>query len=191
MAEYISGPAVVGEFEKVSYPVFERELKKTFGIDIPWQTWVKISPAPDDPVDLGKYYEELALPARATHGSAGHDFRSPVAFELRGGETVTIPTGIRVKIRDGWFLMCTPKSGLGFKYRLQLDNTVGIIDSDYYYSDNEGHIMLRITNDNRGGKILRVERGQGFAQGIFLPYGVTVSDNAEAVRNGGFGSTGA
>ena len=82
-----------------------------------------------------------------------------------------------------------PRSGLGFRYRLQLDNTVGVIDSDYFDSDNEGHIMARITNDSREGKELSLARGTAFMQGIFMEYGVTQDDNAEDVRNGGFGST--
>ena len=40
-----------------------------------------------------------------------------------------------------WVLKCYPRSGLGFKFRPQLNNTVGDIDSDYFYSDNEGHIF--------------------------------------------------
>ena len=82
-----------------------------------------------------------------------------------------------------------PRSGLGFKFRLQLNNTVGIIDSDYFYSDNEGHIFIKITNDSNEGKTVQVKAGTGFAQGIFLEYGITVDDDATAVRNGGFGST--
>ena len=82
-----------------------------------------------------------------------------------------------------------PRSGLGFKFRFQLDNTVGVIDSDYARSDNEGHIFLRMTNDSREGKGLRIAAGTAFAQGIFLPFGITVDDEASAVRNGGFGST--
>ena len=80
-------------------------------------------------------YEELKLPKRATKGSAGYDFFSPIDFSLAPGETIKIPTGIRAKIDDGWVLKIYPRSGLGFKFRLQLNNTVGIIDSDYYYSD--------------------------------------------------------
>ena len=82
-----------------------------------------------------------------------------------------------------------PRSGLGFKYRFQLDNSVGIIDSDYARSDNEGHIFMRMTNDNREGKSLLVPAGTAFAQGIFLPFGITVDDDARGVRNGGLGST--
>ena len=81
------------------------------------------------------------------------------------------------------------RSGLGFKYRLQLNNTVGIIDSDYYYSDNEGQIFAKITNDSNEGKTVEVEAGDGFMQGIFVQYGITLDDDVTEVRNGGFGST--
>lgn len=100
-----------------------------------------------------------------------------------------ILTGIRARIDDGWVLKIYPRSGLGFKYRLQLNNTVGIIDSDYYGSDNEGHIQIKLTNDSREGKRLEVKEGTGFAQGIFLEYGITVDDETTEERNGGFGST--
>ena len=82
-----------------------------------------------------------------------------------------------------------PRSGLGFKYRLQLNNTVGIIDSDYYNSDNEGHIFIKITNDSNEGKTMQIKKGEGFCQGIFVEYGITEDDDVADVRNGGFGST--
>ena len=133
--------------------------------------------------------ESLPLPKRATAGSAGYDFYAPEAFTLAPGQTIKIPTGVRAKIAEGWVLMLFPRSGLGFKYRLQLDNTVGVIDSDYFGSDNEGHIFVKITNDGKSGKTLTVNKGEGFCQGIFLPFGVTEDDEATALRNGGFGST--
>ena len=88
--------------------------------------------------DCESVYADIGLPRRATVGSAGYDFFAPYDFTLAPGETAKIPTGIRVKMEDGWVLMLFPRSGLGFKYRVQLDNTVGIIDGDYYDSDNEG-----------------------------------------------------
>ena len=132
-------------------------------------------------------YNDFSLPKRATAGSAGYDFFAVKDFSVAPGETITIPTGVRSKIEDGWVLKIYPRSGLGFKYRLTLNNTVGIIDSDYYYSDNEGHIFIRMTNC--GDKLLEVKKGQGFAQGIFLEYGITVDDDVTTLRNGGFGST--
>ena len=86
-------------------------------------------------------------------------------------------------------MKCYPRSGLGFKFRLQLNNTVGIIDSDYYNSDNEGHIFAKLTNDSNEGKTVQIKAGEGFMQGIFVEYGITVDDSVTDVRNGGFGST--
>lgn len=134
-------------------------------------------------------YNGIELPTRATKGSAGYDFKSPMDIKLQPGETIKIPTGIRCKIEDSWVLQIYPRSSLGFKYRLQLDNTIGVIDSDYYGSNNEGHIMVKITNDSNEGKRFEVNMGQGFVQGIFVPYGITVDDKANEERDGGFGST--
>ena len=108
---------------------------------------------------------------------------------LQPGETIKIPTGVRVEMEPNWVLKCYPRSGLGFKFRLQLNNTVGIIDSDYFYSDNEGHIFAKLTNDTNEGKTVQISAGNGFMQGIFVEYGITVDDDVTDVRNGGFGST--
>ena len=132
---------------------------------------------------------DIQLPKRGDSRSAGYDFYAPDTFVLEPGKTVKIPTGIRVEMEDGWVLKCYPRSGLGFKYRLQLNNTVGIIDSDYFYSDNEGHIFAKLTNDSNEGKTLEIAKGTGFMQGIFVEYGITVDDDTDEVRNGGFGST--
>ena len=139
--------------------------------------------------DCDKVYENIKLPKRATVGSAGYDFFAPFDITLKPGETIKIPTGIRAKIDDGWVLKLYPRSGLGFKFRLQLNNTVGIIDSDYYYSDNEGHIFCKITNDSNEDKTVCIKAGEGFCQGLFIEYGITYDDDATDIRNGGFGST--
>lgn len=132
-------------------------------------------------------YQTIRLPQRATAGSAGYDFFAPFEFTVNAGETVKIPTGIRAKIDQGWVLSIYPRSSLGFKYRLTLDNTVGIIDSDYYGAQNQGHIFIKMTNC--GNVPLTVAAGGAFAQGIFTQYGITYDDDATALRTGGFGST--
>ena len=73
---------------------------------------------------------------------------------------------------------------------MQLNNTMAVIDSDYYHSSNEGHIFAKVTNDSVEDKILDVKTGDGFLQAIFIPYGITYSDDAKGVRDGGMGSTG-
>ena len=166
----------IAKFEKVSEERFLEDLTDAF---------------PEYTKEQAKeIYASLRLPERATKGSAGYDYFSPVSFTLKPGETIKIPTGIRARMEEGWVLCNFPRSGQGFKFRLQLNNTVGIIDSDYYDSDNEGHIMAKLTNDSNEGKVLTVRAGEGFLQGIFFPFGITQDDEADAVRNGGFGSTG-
>lgn len=142
-----------------------------------------------DASEAREIYESIKLPRRATSGSAGYDFFAPQRFSLLPNETIRIPTGIRAEINEGWVLQLYPRSGLGFQYRLQMNNTVGIIDSDYFAADNEGHIFIKMTNANREGKTLLISAGEGFAQGIFVPFGITVDDDADGARHGGFGST--
>lgn len=139
--------------------------------------------------NAGEVYDKIKLPRRATSGSAGYDIFAPCDITLAPGETAKVATGIRAWIEDGWVLKIYPRSGLGFKFRLQLNNTVGIIDSDYYNSDNEGHIFIKITNDTNEGKTVEIPAGTAFAQGIFVEYGITLDDDADGIRNGGFGST--
>lgn len=138
---------------------------------------------------LVNIYNELKLPKRATKGSAGYDFFAPFDIEIKAGETVKFPTGYRVHLDDDKFLMIVPRSGLGFKYRCQLDNTVGIIDSDYYYSDNEGEMWIKLTNDSREGKTIHIPKGTAYAQGIILSFFKTDDDFSDGIRNGGFGSS--
>lgn len=165
----------VGNFEKVSYDQFYAAMKDGFDME--------------DEI-IRDLYDGIELPTRATSGSAGYDFKSPMCFVLSPGKTIKVPTGIRVKINSGWWLAALPRSGMGFKYRVQLDNTVGVVDEDYYGSSNEGHIFIKITNDTKEDKTLCVSAGDGFVQAIFIPYGITYDDNAQDVRDGGMGSTG-
>jgi dUTP pyrophosphatase len=139
--------------------------------------------------EIKEIYDYIQLPKRATKGSAGYDFYAPFDITLAPGETIKIPTGIRVYMLDNYVLTLYPRSGLGFKYRLQLNNTVVIIDSDEYNSSNEGHIFAKITHDSNEGKTLHIDKNTGFMQGIFVEYGITFDDDALGIRNGGFGST--
>lgn len=165
----------IAKFEKVSFEQFKKDILEVY---------------PDiSDVLINDIYNNIDLPKRATRGSAGYDFFLPMSLCLRPGECMVVPTGIRVNMAPGWVLKTYPRSGLGFKYRAQLDNTVGIIDQDYYYSDNEGHIKLKIRNLSVEDKVLFVEHGKAFTQGIFVEYGITYDDDVTDIRNGGFGST--
>lgn len=169
----------VAKFEKVSYEQFKKDWLNTFGN------------YNNDEKKIKEIYDSIKLPVRGTSGSAGYDFSLPDNMNIFIGGSLLIPTGIRCKIKEGWVLKIYPRSGLGTKTGIALANTVGIIDSDYFYADNEGHIFIKLTDDSKSlGKNLSMLRGDRFCQGIFLPYGITEDDEPISnKRHGGFGST--
>lgn len=152
--------------------------------------------------EFQNWYDAIKLPKRSTVGSAGYDFYSPFHINMKtklvwvkDGIATTenehpsyiIPTGIRCAMPDNVVLMLYPRSGLGFKYGARLNNTVAIIDADYYNAENYGHIMAKIKVDDRN---LTLNAGDRFMQGVFVNYLTTDDDDASGERTGGFGSTG-
>jgi len=160
------------KFEKVSNKQYQSDLSNLL---VPY---------------LSYSYDCVKLPTRATEKSSGYDFYAPFDFNLEVGESITIPTGIRMITDKYVWLLCMPRSGLGCKFRMQLDNTVGNVDGDYWKADNEGHIFAKITNDGKEGKPLIIKCGDRFMQGVILPFATTDDDEATGTRTGGHGSTG-
>ena len=134
-------------------------------------------------------YNLIKLPKRATMFSAGYDIFAPYDIEILPKGTVKVPTGIRVILDDDKFLAIYPRSGLGFKYKMQLYNSVGVIDADYSGSDNEGHIWAKFYNDSPDGKTITIKQGEAMCQGIIQQFFKTDNDEANGIRNGGIGST--
>jgi len=165
----------VAEFHKVSFNQFLQDSKAAGFID-----------SETDPEIVKIIWDQIKLPKRATGGSAGYDFYLPFPFSLSPCASVTIPTGIRCDMQPGWCLFLLPRSGLGFKYGIRLLNTVGLIDSDYYYAKNEGHIQAKIEVESN----MCLQQGDRLIQGVFLPHGLARTEETVGVRTGGFGSTG-
>lgn len=162
---------VVGKFEKISL----EQWHKDYG---------------DDSNSEGdKTFEGIPIPKRSSIGSAGYDIHTPFGFTLEPNDEILIPTGLKCKMNDGWFLMAVPRSGLGFKYYTRLANTVGIIDASYYNNEsNEGHMFVKIRNE--GNKPVVIEKYDRVCQMIFVPYGITEDDDINNKRIGGLGSSG-
>ena len=99
-----------------------------------------------------------------------------------------VPTGMKCKIPDSYYLELSVRSSCPFKHWLILANGVGIIDSDYYNNpDNEGHIFYQMINLSPFDILLH--KGDIIGQGILKPYCITKDDKTNATRAGGFGST--
>lgn len=162
------------KFEKVSFTQFASDITAVTSLENQ---------------NIKDIYKAIPLPRRATKGSAGYDFYIPFDVELAPGESTVIPSGIRVFMPSKVVLLLIPRSGLGVRYRMQLANTIGVIDSDYYYAANEGHIIITITNDSKEDKSLRISKGDRFVQGIFIPFLICEDDTSAENRTGGFGST--
>ena len=173
----------IAKFEKVSFNQWKEDLLSGDLKDM-------YSRFPE--IQLKKIYDAIKLPKRATTGSAGYDFFLPLPIlDIPVNSYVTIPTGIRCKIDEGWVLEIYPRSGHGFKYGVHLANSCGIIDSDYYGAKNEGHILVKLVNDSLLKKQIELTQCDAFCQGKFAPYGITVDDDEheKEVRKNGFGST--
>lgn len=174
----------MAKFHKVSFNQFKKDWIDNFPM-------LQDEMLDDDFVDnhVRKIYDNIKLPKRATMNSAGYDFFSPMSFTLEPGEYIKIPTGIRCEMYDGWAMLAFPRSGQGFKYGIHHANTIPVIDSDYFESDNEGHIFFKMINDSALAKTIKIEEGDAFCQGMFVQYGITLDDDTTEMRNGGFGST--
>lgn len=176
LKESLDNPQVVGKFHKVSLEQFTKDFSANKELDN---------------FNIKDVYENvLTTPVRSSVGSAGHDFILTEDVFLKPGESVKILTGIRAEIKENWVLLLAPRSGLGSKFRMQLNNTIGVIDSDYFGADNEGHIMATFINDSNEGKELYLKAGDRFMQGFFVPYGITEDDVPLGKRTGGYGSSG-
>lgn len=132
-------------------------------------------------------YDNIKLPKRATAQSAGYDFFSPISFVLEPNDYIKIPTGIHCEMYDGWTMLLFIRSSLGFKHGMSMPTSVSVIDGDYFNADNEGHIMVKLQNNST--KSVRINKGDGFVQGVFVPFGITLDDNTTTERTGGIGST--
>lgn len=158
--------------------------------------------------NMDQMYENIKIPTRATKGSVGYDFVTPFPFTLNSGSKVWIPTGIRVEIlKEDWSLLIMPKSRTA-KNSIRISNTIGLVDPDYYYADNEGHIVIALempdTAHNHEVKAIfgRVctnfiepvifKAGDGIGQGVFVECGMVMGENISQMkkRTGGYGSTG-
>ena len=141
-------------------------------------------------VNFKKLDKNAHAPTYGSEFAAGADLYALTNGEtvrFSPGETKMIHTGLAVEIPVGYAGLIYARSGIATKRGLAPANKVGVIDSDYFGSDNEGHIIVKLTNC--GDKPLSVKKYAPFCQGVFLPFGITESDATDGIRNGGFGST--
>ena len=121
---------------------------------------------------------------RATKGSAGHDIRVTDGAVVNPGETVVFHTGVRVHMDTDDVLLMFVRSSVGIKRHLMMSTGTSVIDSDF-----TDEIMVPLTN--YGSEPQEIKSGERVAQGVFVKYLLTDTDDTDEERKGGIGSTGA
>ncbi len=126
------------------------------------------------------------LPQRATTHSAGYDFFCPTQLVIPPHSTKLIWTDIKIELNPNEFLLMVPRSSMAIKKSIQLTNSPGIIDADYYNNPStEGNIAISLHNFGTDTQIL--ESNERIAQGIILNY--KAFEELYIMRKGGIGST--
>lgn len=134
-------------------------------------------------------FENINLPKRATKDSAGYDIEAAEDTLIKAKEIVLVKTGVRVKMPKGEVVLMFPRSSLALKKGLMMSNGVGVIDSDYYYASNLGHIMIPLYNFK--DEDVLIKKGERISQAIFTNFHKTTNEEDSGVtRLGGFGSSG-
>lgn len=134
----------------------------------------------------------VKLPTQATAGSAGYDFyciEDTVIPQLDPyvPKPTFVPTGVKAYMKSGEALLLFARSSLS-KQGLQLANSVGLTDQDYYSNeDNDGHIQFILWNYS--GSPVLIKKGDRIGQGMFTTYLKADGGNSKEQRTGGFGST--
>ena len=156
--------------------------------------------------------EETITPGYARHGDAGMDIYSNDDYTINPGETLIIPTGIKVAIPEGYAILIQPRSGLSAKTKLRVANTPGLIDSGYrdeigviienieppfkdidYEFDDNGEIHIKSILH---GSSYTISKGDRIAQMrlVKVPQAHLIEvpsvENIGVNREGGFGHTG-
>lgn len=162
------------------------------------------------PIELCR--ENAKVPNYATLGDAGLDLYALEDYDIAPGETVLIPTGIKVALPIGHELQVRPRSGQSLKTKLRVANTPGTIDSGYrgeicviveniepkiadieYDFNEDGTIYIKSILH---GKTYHISKGSKFAQlvlniiptaSFFTVDSIQVFDSER--KDGGFGST--
>ena len=144
--------------------------------------------------EIAKGFEEkgVHLPVRKTKYSAGYDIEAAedavIPSFKKGMNPTLIKTGIKAYMQDDEVLYLYNRSSNPKKKGLVLANGVGVIDKDYYGNvDNDGHIMFAFFNIK--DEDITIKKGEAIGQGVFSKYLVVDNDQAEGMREGGFGST--
>ena len=130
---------------------------------------------------------DVTLPTRGSSKAMAYDFYANDTYTVEPNSIAKVWTDVKAYMGDNECLILNVISSLGGKFMLA--NTAGWIDSDYYSNENnDGNIGVFLKNISN--ETLTINKGERVAQGAFFNFLVADNGNTDAIRNGGFGSSG-
>ncbi len=149
--------------------------------------------------------EGAVLPTYANPYDAGMDVYAAEDCIIKPGETVKVPTGIKLAIPPGYEMQIRPRSGISSKTLLRIPNSPATIDAGYrdevmvlvYNASDKSSDEIRFITDtgNKTGNYF-IKRGERIAQFVLVEIPVVnweLTDDVKKFgedRGGGFGSSG-
>lgn len=132
---------------------------------------------------------DVPVPHYAHPGDAGADVTTRVDVELAPGQRVTVPTGLRIALPDGYVALVHPRSGLAARHGVTIVNAPGTVDAGY-----RGEISVTLLNTDASATV-RLKRGDRIAQLVIQRVERAAFVSVESLPGthrgeGGFGSTG-
>lgn len=164
------------------------------------------------PIPIEYIHENAKKPTYANDGDAGLDVYALEDITIEPGQTVVVPTGLKIAIPLGYELQVRPRSGLTLKTSLRIANSPGTIDANY-----RGEIGVVVWNSepeikgfevdyDEGGRVMvknvvygssyTITKGMRFAQLVLQEIPTAAFYEVESVgeigedRRSGFGGTG-
>lgn len=163
-------------------------------------------------IPIEKCHDDAKIPVYANLTDAGADLYAVEDIIINPGETVLVPTGLKVAIPRGYEIQVRPKSGRALKTKMRVANSPGTIDAGYrdeikviidnieppfkdikYHFDDEGKVII---DSILHGSSYSISKGDKFAQLVLNEVPKMDFVEVESVskytgnRGGGFGSTG-
>lgn len=143
------------------------------------------------PIKIKKINDKAVIPQYATNGSAGMDLVAVSEKVVSDGtkQYIEYGTGLAFEIPKGYVMLVVPRSSISSNTTLMLNNSIGVIDSDY-----RGEVTFRFKNMTPGfGKKYKI--GDRIGQLIVIPYPEIRFDQVEELSEtargeGGYGSSG-
>ena len=133
-------------------------------------------------------HSNFKLPVRSTNQAAAYDIFMPEWGQAGEYVAVKVPLGFAAEVPVGHVALLLPRSGVGGKHGLELNNTCGVIDADY-----RGEWIATLKTKHFPG--ITWLAGDRLLQFMIVPVLSVIPELVEALSttergDGGFGSTG-